>query len=183
MPAIRRYLQQGLELFSYAMAALAALCMVGIVMIITAAVVMRRLVGAPLHITEDIVGLMLSAVLFLGLPLVTLRSRHVRVSIVVNVLPARFAVLADLAAMLVGILFFGWIFIKALPWIEFAFVRNLKSETARLLLYPWMVILPVSVGLTWVIFAARLTGFLERESYETAEALRDTGSPPTPKDV
>lgn len=175
---MRRYFKQGLELLAFAMAALSALCMVGIVAIITSGVVMRRLVGSPLHITEDIVGLMLSAVLFLGLPLVTLRSQHVRVSIVVNALHARFAVLAHFAAMLVGILFFGWIFIKALPWIEFAFVRNLKSETARLLLYPWMAILPLSVGLTWVIFAARLTGILERENHEIAEALPETVSPP-----
>lgn len=177
MPAIRRYFRRGLELLAFAMAALAALCMVGIVGIITSGVVMRRVVGAPLHITEDIVGLMLSAVLFLGLPLVTLRSQHVRVSIVVNALHVRFAVFTHVAAMLVGILFFGWIFIKALPWIEFAFVRNLKSETARLLLYPWMAILPVSVGLTWVIFAARLTGFLERENYDIAEALPEIVSP------
>jgi len=181
MQAIRHYFKHGLELLAFAMAALAALCMIGIVSIITLGVVMRRLVGAPLHITEDMVGLMLSAVLFLGLPLVTLRSQHVRVSIVVNTLHARFAGLAHIAAMVVGILFFGWIFIKALPWIEFAYVRNLKSETARLLLYPWMAILPLSVGLTWVIFAARLTGFLERENYEIPEALPETVSPP--KDV
>jgi len=178
MPAIRRYFQQGLEFIAFAMAAFAALCMVGIVVIITSGVVMRRLVGAPLHITEDIVGLMLSAVLFLGLPLVTLRSQHVRVSIVVSALSVRLALFAHFAAMLVGIVFFGWIFIKALPWFEFAYVRNLKSETARLLLYPWMMILPVSMGLTWIIFAARFTGFLERENHDTVESLPDTLSPP-----
>ena len=64
---------------------------------------------------------------------------------------------------------FGWIFVKALPWLEFAWKRNLKTETARLLLYPWMTALPVSVGLTWVIFASRLTGLIERERYATPD--------------
>lgn len=167
---MRHAFQQVVQYLAFAMAVLAALCMTGIVVIITSGVVMRRVVGSPLHITEDVVGLMLSAVLFLGLPLVTLRAQHVRVAIVVNSLPERFAGIAHAAAMLVGVLFFGWIFIKALPWIEFAFVRNLKSETARLLLYPWMAILPVSVGLTWAIIAARLTGLLEREAHSTTQA-------------
>ena len=166
--------RRAIEYMAVAMAALGALCMVGIVTIITAGVVMRRLLGSPLPITEDAVGLLLSAMLFLGLPLVTLRSQHVRVSIVVNALGPRLAALTHVAAMVVGIIFFGWIFIKALPWIEFAFVRNLKSETARLLLYPWMATLPVSIGLTWLIFAARLSGFLERENHNVTKALPDS---------
>lgn len=177
MQALRAYFGRGLEVLALAMALAAALCMVGIVGIITLAVVMRRLVGAPLYFTEDIVGLMLSAVLFLGLPLVTLRGQHVRVSIVANALQPRFALAIHLAAMAVGLVFFGWIFVKALPWLEFAFARNLKSETARLLLYPWMAVLPLSVGLTWVIFAARLTGLLDRENHAPPDALPDPAPP------
>ncbi len=143
--------------------------MVAIVGLVTTSVVMRRIAGTPLHITEDIVGLLLTAMLFLGLPLVTLRAQHVRVSIVSNALEPRFGRLVHIADMLVGLLFFGWIFVKALPWLEFAWKRNLKTETARLLLYPWMTALPVSVGLTWVIFASRLTGLIERERYATPD--------------
>lgn len=171
MQAVRRTLARGLEALALAMAAAAALCMVGIVAIIVTGVVMRRFLGAPLHVTEDAVGLMLSAILFLALPLVTLRAQHVRVAIVANALQPRFGLAIHLAAMLVGVVFFGWIFVKALPWLEFAFARNLKTETARLLLYPWMAVLPLSVGLTGLIFAARLTGLLERESHASLEAL------------
>lgn|SRR6056297_810106 len=155
------------------MAVLAASCIVGIVALITTSVAMRRFAATPLHITEDVVGLLLSAALFLGLPLVTLRSRHVRVSIVANALQARLGWAVHLAAMLVGVVFFGWIFIKALPWLDFAWTRNLKTETARMLLYPWMAVLPLSVGLTWVIFAARLLGLLDRERHG---ALPDVGT-------
>jgi len=170
---IRRFLAQGLEGLAFAMAVLAASCIVGIVALITTSVAMRRFAATPLHITEDVVGLLLSAALFLGLPLVTLRSRHVRVSIVANALQARLGWAVHLAAMLVGVVFFGWIFIKALPWLDFAWTRNLKTETARMLLYPWMAVLPLSVGLTWVIFAARLLGLLDRERHG---ALPDVGT-------
>ncbi|MCR8826670.1 TRAP transporter small permease [Pseudosulfitobacter koreensis] len=145
--------------------------MIVIVGLVTTSVIMRRVAGSPLHITEDVVGLLLSAMLFLGLPLVTLRAQHVRVSIVSNALEPRFGGAVHVAAVLVGMTFFGWIFIKAMPWLEFAWQRNLKTETARLLLYPWMTALPLSVGLTWVIFAARLTGLLERERNVSLEAL------------
>jgi len=174
MRALHRAFTRGLEGLALAMAVAAALCMTGIVAVITLGVVMRRVAGAPLYFTEDIVGLMLSAVLFLGLPLV--RSQHVRVSIVADALQRKFAFAVHLAAMLVGMIFFGWIFIIALPWLEFAWARNLKSETARLLLYPWMAILPVSIGLTWVIYAARLTGLLEREAHASVEELPEMAS-------
>lgn len=177
MPALRRYLAKGLEGLALAMAVAAALCMTGIVAIIVVSVAMRRVAGSPLHITEDVVGLMLSAVLFLALPLVTLRSQHVRLSIVANALQPRFGLAVHLAAMLVGVAFFGWIFVKALPWLEFAWARNLKSETARLLLYPWMTVLPLSVGLTWLIFAARLTGLLDREHHATLDELPEIATP------
>jgi len=177
---IRKYIAQGLEGLALALALLASLAMVGIVAIIVTGVVMRRFFNTPLHITEDVVGLMLSAVLFLGLPLVTLRAQHVRVSMVADALQARFGTALRLAAMLVGVLFFGWILLESIPWFEFAWKRGLKTETARLLLYPWMAVLPLSVGLTWVIFLARLLGILEAERHGKLEDLPTIA--PTPKD-
>lgn len=171
----RRTVAQGLEALALALAVLAAACMLGIVALITTSVVMRRFAGSPLRITEDAVGLMLSAVLFLGLPLVTLRSQHVRVAIVANALGPRFERALHIAAMLVGLVFFGWLFWKALPWLEFAWRRNLKTETARLLLYPWMATLPLSLGLTWLIYAARLGGLLDRERPGSLESLPANG--------
>lgn len=175
MRQFRRTVAQGLESLALALAVLAAVCMLGIVALITTSVVMRRVAGAPLRITEDAVGLMLSAVLFLGLPLVTLRSQHVRVAIVANALGPRFERALHVAAMLVGLVFFGWLFVKALPWLEFAWRRNLRTETARLILYPWMATLPLSVGLTWLIYAARLGGVLEPERPSDPETLPASG--------
>ena len=171
MRAARRYFAQGLELLALAMAMLASVAMVGIVGIIVTGVAMRRFFNTPLHITEDVVGLMLSAVLFLGLPLVTLRSQHVRVSIVVEALKTRFETPLRFTAMLAGVLFFGWILLESIPWLEFAWKRGLKTETARILLYPWMAVLPMSVGLTGVIFLGRLLGILDAERQGSLEDL------------
>ncbi len=171
MGRIRRCFAQGLEFLALAMAILAAIAMVAIVVIIVTSVVMRRFASTPLHITEDMVGLMLSVVLFLGVPYVTLRSKHVRVAIVAETAGKRLQPLLGTAAMLVGVVFFGWIFVESLPWLEFAWKRELKTETARILLYPWMAVLPLSIGLTWLIFACRLFGLLEAERHRSAQDM------------
>lgn len=174
MSFAKRYLAQGLEHLALALALLSALAMVGIVVIIVTSVVMRRFANAPLHITEDMVGLMLSVALFLSVPYVTLRSKHVRVAIVAEAASKRLQPVLAGAAMLVGVVFFGWIFLESLPWLEFAWKRGLKTETARILLYPWMAMLPLSIGLTWVIFVFRLFGLYEAERHTSTEDVVPT---------
>lgn len=172
---------RGLEIPALAMAGLAALTMIGIVAVIVTSVLMRRLSSTPLHITEEVVGLMLSASLFLGLPLVTLRAQHVRVSIVSDALGPRFAPLVRVAALIVGLVFFGWIIRESVPWFDFAFRRTLRTETARLLLYPWMAVLPLSLALTWLIFLARLLGLIAPEHPTSLEELPELA--PSDKDA
>ncbi len=171
MPRNRRIFMRGLEIPALAMAGLAALAMTGMVAVIVASVLLRRFSSTPLHITEELVGLMLSASLFLGLPLVTLRAQHVRVSIVADALGHRFAPLVRIAALVVGLVFFGWIIRESIPWFDFAFRRTLRTETVRLLLYPWMAVLPLSLALTWLIFLARLLGLIEPEHPTSLEEL------------
>ncbi|MDF1608596.1 TRAP transporter small permease [Hoeflea sp. YIM 152468] len=173
MAKFKRTSALGLEYLALGLAVLATMIMTGIVAVIVTSVVMRRFANSPLHIAEDLIGLMLSASLFLGLPLVTLRAQHIRVSIVAEALKARFETPVRVAALLVGLMFFGWIVFEAIPWLEFAWKRNLKTENSRVLLYPWMAVLPLSLGLTWLIFLARLVGVLEPENHMPLESLPD----------
>lgn len=137
------------------LAVLAAVAGGVIVALIGVSVAMRHIALSPLHFTEELVGMLMTAAFFLALPLVTLRADHVRVSIVVAQLPDHTKRAVGLAAGLFGIVFCIWYFVLCLPWLEFAFDRNLKTEVARLLMYPWMAIVPVSLVLTSVAFAVR----------------------------
>ena len=178
MTDARGVLARGLELLALAMAGIATLAMAGIVLLIMTSVTLRRFANSPLHLTEDVVGLMLSAALFLALPLVTLRSQHIRVSIVVEALGARFRTPMRIAAMCVGLVFFGWIVWVSISWLEFAWLRNLKTETARILLYPWMATLPLSLGLVWLILLARMIGLVEADPPPAPDDIADfTASP------
>lgn len=169
---VKYYFAQGLDRLALACAGASALCMVAIVGIILTSVLMRKFANTPIHITEEVVGLLLSVSLFLGLPMVTLRAKHVRVSLLADFVKGRLHVVMQIAALLVGTAFFLWLIIETIPWFEFAFKRNLKTETSRILLYPWMAVMPISLSLTLCIFVARLIGIIDRADDAELEADR-----------
>lgn len=138
-----------------AMAVLAAIAGSAIIVLIGAAVTMRYLAFTPFRFTEELVGLLMTAAFFLALPLVTLRAEHVRVLLLVSWLPngAKRAV-TGLAALF-GAGFCIWFFMLAVPWLEFAFNRGIRTEVGRLLMYPWMALVPLSLALTMLAFLVR----------------------------
>lgn len=138
-----------------ALAVLAALAGAAIVALIGASVTMRHLANAPFRFTEELVGLLMTAAFFLALPLVTLRAEHVRVQIALTALPERLRGPVSTLANLFGIAFCVWFVWLAWPWLDFAYARGIRTEVSRLLLYPWMALLPVSLGLTALAFAIR----------------------------
>ncbi len=137
-----------------AMAVLAALAGGAIVVLIGASVTMRYFAYAPFRFTEELVGLLMTAAFFLALPLATLRAEHVRVLVLVSALPDRAARSVSFLAALFGAAFCLWFLALCLPWLDFAFDRNIKTEVGRLLMYPWMALLPVSMALSMVAFLA-----------------------------
>ncbi|MFP7571825.1 TRAP transporter small permease [Marivita sp. S2033] len=166
---LKTFIALGLERLALACAALAAFGMTAIVGIIVTSVLMRKFANAPLHITEEVVGLMLSVSLFLGLPMVTLKQNHVRVSLIADRLKGGAHTGMSYIALLAGIGFFGWLILETIPWFEFAFRRGLKTETTRILLWPWMILMPVSLGITGTILLARVVGIIDMAKPENLE--------------
>lgn len=138
-----------------AMAVLAALAGGAIVALIGASVTMRYFAFAPFRFTEELVGLLMTAAFFLALPLATLRAEHVRVLVLVSALPARAEPWVTRLAAIFGAAFCLWFLALCLPWLEFAIDRNIKTEVGRLLMYPWMALLPLSLTLTLAAFLVR----------------------------
>ena len=152
--ALKRYEKWLTPLF-VALAILAAVAGAMIVGLIGASVSMRYLAYAPFRFTEELVGLLMTAAFFLALPLVTLRTKHVRVLILVSYLPEHASRWVSVLAGLFGLAFCLWFFALCLPWLEFAFDRSIKTEVGRLLMYPWMALLPLSMLLTGLAFLLR----------------------------
>ena len=146
------FLDRLLERLFVALALIATGCGVMIIALVCSSVLMRHVANAPFRFTEELVGLLMTAAFFLSLPLVTFRARHVRVQILVNALPQRFFNLTVVLAAVFGVAFTAWFLWLCIPWLEFAMQRNIKSEVGRLLLYPWMAIVPLSMLLTALAF-------------------------------
>lgn len=136
-------------------ALLAAAAGASIVGLIGASVAARHIANAPFHFTEELVGLLMTAAFFLALPFATLKAEHVRLQIVVSALPRRIGRWVTVAASLCGAGFCIWFAALCGPWLEFAVARGIKTEVARLLLYPWMAIPPASMILTAIAFVIR----------------------------
>ena len=152
--SLKRYEKWLTSLF-VALAVLAAIAGAAIVGLIGASVGMRYLAYAPFRFTEELVGLLMTGAFFLALPLVTLRAEHVRVLIIVSYLPDHVSRWVSVLAGLLGLAFCLWFFALCLPWLEFAFDRTIKTEVGRLLMYPWMALLPLSMLLTGLAFLLR----------------------------
>lgn len=151
-----RALERALGHLARFMGVLSALALASIVVVIVASVVMRRVAGAPLYYSEDLVGLLLSASLFLALPLVTLQAEHVRVTFLLQALPPRGRIVLAWLAGAVTLGFCGWFLLEAIPWLQFALQRNIRTETASLRLAPWMAVLPWSIAVTGLLVMVRL---------------------------
>ena len=147
--------EKWLESLFVAMGVLAAIAGVMIVALIGASVTMRYLAYTPFRFTEELVGLLMTAAFFLALPLITLRAKHVRVLMLLAYLPERTKRPVNIMAGLFGLAFCLWFFALCLPWFEFAFDRKIKTEVGRLLMYPWMALLPISMLLSGLAFILR----------------------------
>lgn len=152
-----------------ALAVLAAIAGTLIVVMIGASVTMRYLAYTPFRFTEELVGLLMTAAFFLALPLVTLRAEHVRVQVLVAALPKTVRVWVTAFAVGFGAIFCMWFFALCLPWFEFAFERNIKTEVGRLLMYPWMALLPLSMILTMLAFVLRVVSVAQRPANAQAK--------------
>lgn len=149
--------------------ALAAGALSLIVAIIVVSVVMRRVAGSPLYYTEELVGLLLSSSLFLALPLVTAQASHVRVTFLASFLSEHGRAALAVLASIVMLGFCGWYLVDAIPWLEFALRRGIKSEAAGMLLAPWMAVLPLSLTLCALLVLVRVVTGSEKSTFDKAE--------------
>jgi len=162
---LARKLEVGLGYLARLFYGLAAFGLILIVAIIVASVVMRRVADSPLYYTEELVGLLLSSTLFLALPMVTKKADHVRVVFLLSYLSERGRAILAVCAGAVMLAFCGWFLVEAIPWLEFAVTRGIKSEAASLRLAPWMAVPPVSIAVCGLLVLTRVITGSEEASF------------------
>src|SRR5690606_40639934 len=83
--------------------------------------IMRYAIGEPFSFTEELVGLLFSALVFLALPYVTVYRRHINITLITGLFPPTVRRIADMAGDLCVVLFSLWFGYYAYTFTAFSF--------------------------------------------------------------
>ena len=123
----------------------------GIVAVVLLSVFQRYVLKSPLSFSEELVGLLLSSMLFMSLPYISNMEKHVKITLISNLLQIKYKIWLTIIAYLINLIFSSWMLIETIEWMEFAIKLNLKTENSRLLLSPWMAVVPLSFSVNIII--------------------------------
>ena len=123
----------------------------GIVAVVLLSVFQRYVLKYPLSFSEELVGLLLSSMLFMSLPYISNTEKHVKITLISNLLQIKYKILLTIIAFLINLIFSSWMLIETIEWMDFAIKLNLKTENSRLLLSPWMAVVPLSFSVNIII--------------------------------
>lgn len=99
---------------------------------------MRYVVGSPFAFTEEIVGLLFAAMVFLSFPSCTIHRRHIEVTLISERLKPRARRLARAAGNLLVLLFCAWYGSFAWEFTALSLRLRSKSDVGGIVLWPWM---------------------------------------------
>ena len=142
--SIKMIIYKALDKLLQGLLVLSSLAGFGIVAIVLLSVFQRYVLKSPLSFSEELVGLLLSSMLFLSLPYINNTDKNVKITLITNIVQAEYRSWLSIIAHIVSIIFCLLMLIETIDWMEFAIKLNLKTENSRIILSPWMAILPLS---------------------------------------
>ena len=113
--------------------------------------VMRYLVEAPFPFTEELVGLLFSAMIFLTLPYCTVKKSHVCVTLVRDMLGGTLRRISDWAAAFFMVAFAVIFGTLSYDFAAFSYQLGSVTEMGGIILFPWMGLMPLASALMAVI--------------------------------
>ena len=140
-------------LVSRGLLALSAAACATILGLVLAAVVMRYAVAAPFRFTEELAGLLLSAMAFLALPFAMAGNSNIRVTLLTERLGGVARRVAWVIGQAITVAFCAIFVWESWGIAEFTMRLNLMSEQARLPLGPWTLLMPAGFAVTGFIAA------------------------------
>lgn len=137
---------------------LATACGIALTGFVALSAVMRYVFHAPFAFTEELVGLLFAALVFLALPFVTLKRRHIHVTLLSDLFPTSVQRLSNIAGDLLVVLFCVWFGSFAFDFTHFSFELGARTDLSRILLWPWMALMVAAsalMGLFTVVLLLR----------------------------
>lgn len=141
---------------------LSAVAMALIAVFVSSNSFIRYVFNRPLAFTDEFVGLLMIAMLFLSLPVALYRGRHIRMTLVTQRLGGTTGAIVAMAAAAILIAFAAWFMREALESLGFEYRFKTRTSVAEILLYPWIAILPFSMAMIVLVSLVRLPGWVRR---------------------
>lgn len=129
--------------------------------------IMRYVVGKPFGFTEEFVGLLFSALVFLVFPYITIAKQHISITLITDLYSPIFKKIADVLSNILITMFSLWFVYFAYDFCMLSYDLNSKSDLAGITLWPWMSLMIISfilVALIGLLFIKK--GHLPTDSYK-----------------
>jgi TRAP-type C4-dicarboxylate transport system permease small subunit len=140
-----KWLEAGLTRLSRALLVLGAASVLVMTALVVLASIMRYAVGSPFRFTEELVALLYAAMMFLTIPLCTIKNQHIGMNLVVEMAGPGARRILRLLACLVTLAFTIWFIVESWKFSAFAQSLGSRTEQVDLLLWPWMALMPGSM--------------------------------------
>ncbi len=146
-----------IEKLSYATGYLAALVLLGIIVLTMVEVVSRYVLNNPLILSDELGGYAMVAVTFLGLAFCAQEKGHIRITFVVERLDPIVAGRIRLVTLILGLLFVAVAAWVSWQFLSDSFARNMRSNSMLMTPLRWpQTVMPVG----FTLFALVLVGQL-----------------------
>ncbi|WP_024336627.1 TRAP transporter small permease [Desulfotignum balticum] len=145
-----------LRYLTLTMSILACLSAVLMAALVITGTVMRYFLGSPLMFSDELVGYMFVSMSFLAFPMGLLKKRHISVDLVVRNIDYPIRRIIDLLGILIFIIFAAVFIFKSFEFADFSRQINARSDIGALLVWPWMMLMPVSLGVATLVALIQL---------------------------
>jgi TRAP-type C4-dicarboxylate transport system permease small subunit len=157
---------------------LAALGIFGIVALLVTSSLKRYLFHTPIHVTEELGGLLFLATTFLAVTHGFVRNRHVRLELLWRVLPGRWRRLFEVLGHLMALLALAILIRETYAMAEFSYELRARSVMTELLLWPWRLLIPATLSLLLLAVALRTSVMLLKMAVGAPLADREDEASP-----
>ena len=155
-----------LERMARCCGALAAffLCLIGVVV---AAQIVARLFSMQIPASDDFAGWFMAASIFLALPYAMLRGDHIRVSLLLQVIPQRLHRPYELGATTFGLLLSAW---ETAHFVFESFIyKDVAQGMVAVPLWVPQLGMPIGLGLLTLMLLRRLLRVIQGQELEATE--------------
>lgn len=132
-----RCLDRCVQTLDYVLGALAAGCLIVMFLLMICEVLMRGILGYSLGFTWEVNGYLMGGIIFLGLSNALRHNSHIRIRILLNLLPEKLSRWLDVFATLVAITISVYLLraMSLLTWTSY--IRNSVSSTPEQIPLAW----------------------------------------------